>query len=75
MTGTFSLKNSSRQPTGLNWLDRFGKPVKPVLDWTVGKNSARGKNSKLQAIDLLIRYTDQSETLGDSWGTSWATLG
>jgi hypothetical protein len=30
----------------------------------VGKNIARGKNSKLQAIDLLIRSMDQIETLG-----------
>jgi hypothetical protein len=34
------------------------------LAWTVGKNSTRGKNSNLQAIDLLIRSMDQSETLG-----------
>jgi hypothetical protein len=47
------------------------KPVRPVWEtdqagfaWTVGKNTTRGKNSKLQAIDLLIRSTDQSETLG-----------
>jgi hypothetical protein len=35
-----------------------------VLAWTVGKNTARGKNSKLQEIDLPIRSMDQSETLG-----------
>jgi hypothetical protein len=64
MTETFLLKNSSRKPTGLNRSDRFGKPVRPALAWTVGKNSARGKNSKLQAVDLPIRSTDQSETLG-----------
>jgi hypothetical protein len=34
------------------------------LAWTVGKNTARGKNSKLKEIDLPIRSTDQSETLG-----------
>jgi hypothetical protein len=34
------------------------------LAWTVGKNTARGKNSKLQEIDLPIRSTNQSETLG-----------
>jgi hypothetical protein len=34
------------------------------LAWTVGKNSTRGKNSNLQPIDLPIRSTDQSETLG-----------
>jgi hypothetical protein len=34
------------------------------LAWTVGKNTTRRKNSKLQEIDLLIRPTDQSETLG-----------
>jgi hypothetical protein len=62
--GTFFLRNSSRQPTGLNRSDWFGKPVRPVLAWTVGKNSTRGKNSNLQAIDLPIRSTDQSETLG-----------
>jgi hypothetical protein len=32
--------------------------------WTVRKNTARGKNSTLQAIDLPIRSTDPSETLG-----------
>jgi hypothetical protein len=32
--------------------------------WTVGKNSARGKNSTFQPIDLPIRSTNQSETLG-----------
>jgi hypothetical protein len=58
------LRNSSRQPTGLNRSDRFGKPVRLVLAWTVGKNSTCGKNSNLQSIDLLIRSTDQSETLG-----------
>jgi hypothetical protein len=42
----------------------MAKPVRPVLAWTVGKNSPRGKNSNLQAIDLPIRSTDQSETLG-----------
>jgi hypothetical protein len=40
------------------------KPVRPVLAWTVGKNSTRRKNSNLQPIDLPIRSTDQSETLG-----------
>jgi hypothetical protein len=64
MTGTLLLKNSSRQPTGLNRSDQFGKPVRPVLAWIVGKNTARETNSKLQAIDLPIRSTDQSETLG-----------
>jgi hypothetical protein len=34
------------------------------LVWTVGKKSTRGKNSNLPPIDLLIRSTDQSETLG-----------
>jgi hypothetical protein len=34
------------------------------LVWTVGKNSTRGRNSKLPPIDLPIRCTDQSETLG-----------
>jgi hypothetical protein len=58
------LKNPSRQPIRQNRSDRFGKLVRPVLAWTVGKNTARGKNSKLQAIDLPIRSTDQSGTLG-----------
>jgi hypothetical protein len=58
------LKNPSRQPAGRNRSDRFGKPVRPVLDWAVGKNTARRKNSKLQEIDLPIRSTDHSETLG-----------
>jgi hypothetical protein len=62
-TGTSLLRNSSRQPTGLNRSNRFEKPVRPVLAWTVGKNSTRRKNSTLQPIDLPIRSTDQSETL------------
>jgi hypothetical protein len=44
------LKNPSRQPTGRNRSDRFGKLVRLVFSWTVGKNTARGKNSKFQAI-------------------------
>jgi hypothetical protein len=49
----------------------MAKPVRPVWEtgqagfaWTVGKNTTRGKNSKLQVIDLPIRSTDQGETLG-----------
>jgi hypothetical protein len=61
---TSLLKNPSRQPTGRNRLDRFGKLVRPVLAWTVGKNTTRGKNSTLPPINLPIRSTDQSETLG-----------
>jgi hypothetical protein len=63
-TETLLLRNPSRRPTGL-------KPVRPVWEtsqtgfsWTVGKNTARGKNSTFQVIDLPIRSTDQSETLG-----------
>jgi hypothetical protein len=63
-TETLLLKNSSWQPIGLNRSDWFGKPVRPVFAWTVGKNTAHGKNSKLQPIDLLIHSTEQSETLG-----------
>jgi hypothetical protein len=63
-TGTSLLRNSSRQPTRLNRSDRFGIPFRPVLAWTVGKNSTRGKNSNLQSIDLPIRSTNQTETLG-----------
>jgi hypothetical protein len=58
------LKTPSRQPTGRNRSDRFGKSVRPVFAWTVGKNTARGKNSTQPPIDLPIRSTDQSETLG-----------
>jgi hypothetical protein len=58
------LKSPSRQPIGRNRSDRFGKPVRPVFAWTVGKNTARGKNSTHPPIDLPIRSTDQSETLG-----------
>jgi hypothetical protein len=63
-TETSLLQNPSRQPIGRNRSDRFGKPVRPVLAWTVGKNTARGKNSNLPPIDLPIRSMDQSETLG-----------
>jgi hypothetical protein len=58
------LKNPSRQPTGRNRSDRFGKPVRPVYAWTVGKNTARGRNSTRPPIDLPSHSTDQSETLG-----------
>jgi hypothetical protein len=58
------LKNPSRQPTRRNRSDRFGKPIRPVFAWTVGKNTARGKNSTLSPIDLPIPSTDQNETLG-----------
>jgi hypothetical protein len=58
------LKNTSRQPTWRNRLDRFGKPVRPVFAWIVGKNIVHGKNSTLPPIDLPIRSTNQSETLG-----------
>jgi hypothetical protein len=63
-TETSLLKSPSRQPTGRNRPDRFGKPVRPVFAWTVGKNTARGKNSTHPPIDLPIHSTDQSETLG-----------
>jgi hypothetical protein len=63
-TETSLLENASRQPTRRNRSDRFWKQVKPVFAWTVGKNTPRGKNSTLPPIDLPIRSTDQSETLG-----------
>jgi hypothetical protein len=63
-TETSLLKNPSRQTTGRNRSDRFRKSVRPVLAWTVGKNTTRRKNSNLPPIDLPIRSTDQSETLG-----------
>jgi hypothetical protein len=51
--------------TGLgNRSDRFGKPVRPVFAWILRKNTAHGKNSTLPPIDLPIRSTYQSETLG-----------
>jgi hypothetical protein len=58
------LKNISRQTRGRNRSDRFGKPVRLFFAWTVGNNTARGKNSTLPPIDLPIHSTDQSETLG-----------
>jgi hypothetical protein len=74
-TRTSLLKNTSRQPTGLNRSDRFGKPVRPVLVWTIGKNSTRVKISNLPPIDLSIHSTDQNETLridGVPRGLPWA---
>jgi hypothetical protein len=63
-----TLLDSPRGETGQTGLgnrsDRFGKPARPVFAWTVGKNTARGKNSTLPPIDLSIHSTDQSETLG-----------
>jgi hypothetical protein len=57
ITGTLLIKNTSRQPTGLNRSDRFGKPVRPVLAWTVGKNTACGKtqNSKRSISQFVPR--------------------
>jgi hypothetical protein len=60
----FLAQNPSRQPTGQNRSDRFGKPVRPGFSRTVGKNTARGKNSTLPPINLPIRSKDQNETLG-----------
>jgi hypothetical protein len=64
MNETLLFKNSSRQPTR-------AKPVRPVWEtgqacfaWAVEKNSARGKNPTFTSIDLPIRSTDSSETLG-----------
>jgi hypothetical protein len=54
-----------------SWQPTRDKPVRPVWEtgqigfaWTVGKNSARGKNSTFSLIDLPIHSTDSSETLG-----------
>jgi hypothetical protein len=68
-TETLLLKISSRQPTGLNWSDQFGKPVRPVLPGYSGRRRPAysfqdTKRSRHQAVDLPIRSTDQSETLG-----------
>jgi hypothetical protein len=47
------------------------KPIKPFSEtgqagfaWAVWKNSTCGKNSNFTSIDLSIRSTDSSETLG-----------
>jgi hypothetical protein len=58
------LKGLSRQPTGRNRSDRFGKPVRPVLAWTVGKNTARGSTPPKPNLDLPNRFTDLNKTLG-----------
>jgi hypothetical protein len=42
-TDTFWIKNPSRQPTGLNWSNRFGKPVRPVLPGQSGRTQPAGK--------------------------------
>jgi hypothetical protein len=55
-----TLLDSPQGETGQTGLG----PVRPVFAWTVGKNTAHGKNSTLPPIDLPIRSTDQSETLG-----------
>jgi hypothetical protein len=46
-TETVLLKNSSRQPTGINRSDRFWKPVRPVLPGQSGRTQPAGKNSTL----------------------------
>jgi hypothetical protein len=42
-TETLLPKNPSRQPIGLNWSDRFGKPVRPVLPRQSGRTQPVGK--------------------------------
>jgi hypothetical protein len=58
------LKNTSGQPTGRNRSDRFGKPVRPVFCLDCQEEQSLRENSTLPPIDLPIRSTDQSETLG-----------
>jgi hypothetical protein len=58
------LKDLSRQPTGRNRSDRFGKQVRPVLAWTVGKNTARGSTPPKPNLDLPNRSTGLNKTLG-----------
>jgi hypothetical protein len=58
------LKDLPRQPTGRNRLDRLGKLVRPVLAWTVGKNTARGSTSPKPNLDLPNHSTDLNKTLG-----------
>jgi hypothetical protein len=58
------FKNLSRQPTGRNRSDRFGKPVRPVFSWTVGKNTARGSTPPIPNLDLPNLSTDLNKTLG-----------
>jgi hypothetical protein len=74
-TEAFSLKTSSRQPIGLNRTDRFGKHVRPVLAWTVGRNTTRGKKLKTPSDRSPDSFHGLKWDFGDSWGTSWATFG
>jgi hypothetical protein len=57
-------KDLSRQPTRWNRSDRFGKPVRPVLAWTVGKNTARGSTPPKPNLDLSNHSTNLNKTLG-----------
>jgi hypothetical protein len=72
-TETFLLKNTSRQPTGLNRSDRLGKPVKPVLPGQSGRTHLAGKTplSKRSISRFVPRIKVK---LWDSWGTSWLPL-
>jgi hypothetical protein len=73
-TETLLLKNSSRQPTGLNRLDRFGKPVRLVLHGQLGRTQPVGKLNT--PSDLTPDSFHGSKwDFGDRWGTSWATFG
>jgi hypothetical protein len=58
------FKNLSRQTTGRNRSDRFGKPVRPVFAWTVGKNTAHGSTPPNPNLDLPNRSTDLNKNLG-----------
>jgi hypothetical protein len=54
-TETSLLKNTSRQPTGRNRLDRFGKPVRPVLPGQSGRTPPAEKTQHfLQSISRFI---------------------
>jgi hypothetical protein len=61
---TSLLKTISRQPTGRNRSDRFGKPVRPIFAWTVEKNTARGSTPPNPTLNLPNRSTDLNKTLG-----------
>jgi hypothetical protein len=56
-TKTFSLKNSSQQPTGLNRSDRFGKPIKPILPGQSGRTqpAVKTQNSKRSISRFIPR--------------------
>jgi hypothetical protein len=81
-TRTSLLRNSSRQPIGLNRSDQFGKPVRPIWE-TSQTGFGLDSREELHLWEKLKPSINRSPdpfhgskwNFADSWGTLWATLG